>query len=130
MIPENKIVISCFSSEELYITMYRAEQKGAYVAHIRGELCSTVDDFFREISSAMRFPYYFGWNWAAFDECITDLEWLNFSSLFIVIDNQKSLFSKEYAPHIVRNTLIKYLGLAIEYWESHNMPISVFLNQK
>lgn len=48
--------------------------------------------FFCEISSAMRFPWYFGWNWAAFDECITDLEWLDFSSLLIVIDDYHLIF--------------------------------------
>ncbi len=49
-------------------------EKGAFVCFLRGELCGSSNEFFREISTAMRFPYYFGWNWNAFDECITDLE--------------------------------------------------------
>ena len=90
---ENEIISTSYTPEELYSVMYRADQGGAYVAHIRGELCSTTDSFFREISSAMRFPHYFGWNWAAFDECITDLEWLKFSCILIVIDDHEELFA-------------------------------------
>lgn len=43
---------------------------------VRGKKCSTVKDLFNEISAALQFPYYFGENWDALDECITDLEWI------------------------------------------------------
>lgn len=125
----NEILYSSYTPEELYTIMYHSEQQGAHVAHIRGELCPTIDDFFREISSAMRFPYYFGWNWAAFDECITDLEWLKFSSILIVIDNHDSLFKNENSQDASVKLLIKYLRLALEYWESQSVPVSVYLNQ-
>lgn len=127
---ENEIISTSYTPEELYSVMYRAEQGGAYVAHIRGELCSTTDSFFREISSAMRFPHYFGWNWAAFDECITDLEWLKFSSLLIVIDNHESLFVDDNSPNMSVKLLIKYLTMTAEYWKSQNVPISVYLNHQ
>lgn len=120
-----------YSDEQLYTLMYTAEhEKNAYVCHVKGQFCNVLDGFFHEISSGMRFPSYFGWTWDAFDECITDLEWLKFSSLFIVIDDCELLFSDENTSDALKRLLIKHLGIAIEYWTSQNIPISVYLNQK
>jgi hypothetical protein len=30
-----------------------------------------------EFAASFQFPYYFGENWPAFDECINDLSWLH-----------------------------------------------------
>lgn len=35
-----------------------------------------TDAMFDEFAAAFQFPYYFGGNWAAFDECMADLSWL------------------------------------------------------
>lgn len=43
---------------------------------IRGVKCETLDALFNEVGAALQFPDYFGENWDALDECITDLEWL------------------------------------------------------
>ncbi len=119
-----------YSPEELYTIECIAAENGAFVVHIRGKLCETLDDFYREISSAMRFPYYFGRNWAAFDECISDLEWLKFSSILIVIDNQESVMKYDDFPYESRQQMIKHLNMAVEYWKSQSIPISVYLNKQ
>lgn len=36
----------------------------------------TVGNLFDEVSAALQFPYYFGENWSAFDECLADMDWL------------------------------------------------------
>ena len=38
---------------------------------------NTSHNVFAFYSKALSFPDYFGWNWDAFDECITDLSWLD-----------------------------------------------------
>jgi len=119
-----------FSDEELYSLMYRAEHSGSFVAHIRGKHCKTVEDFFREASSALRFPYYFGNNWAAFDECVTDLEWLSFRSLLIAVDDWDSIFEEELRKSGCRELLEKYLQRAAEYWQEQNIPVAIYLNSK
>ena len=126
---ENGIRYTQFTGKELYTLMFNAEHEGAFVSCIRGRFCATLDDFFREISASMRFPDYFGWNWAAFDECITDLEWLKFSSLLIVIEDFDLLFKKDRKKHVEKQLLEKYLNLAAEYWTSQNIPISILLNE-
>lgn len=119
-----------YSDEQMYSIMCCETQKGAFVVHVRGKLCSTLDDFFREISAAMRFPYYFGWNWAAFDECMTDLEWLSFQDILIVIDDFNLLFQNETPAKAYKDMLIKHLNIVAEYWISQNIPFLVYLNQK
>ncbi|MBR0464785.1 MAG: barstar family protein [Clostridia bacterium] len=124
------IVKSCFSEDELYSVMYVAAQDGAYVSYIRGKLCNTLYDFFREVSSAMRFPYYFGWNWAAFDECISDLEWLKFNYLTIVIDDYDFIFSDDEFSMQEKETMIKHLVSAVDYWETQNVKLEIIINSR
>ena len=125
-----EIIKTHYTSSELYTQMYYFEhERNAFVCYVRGNLCESVKDFFREVSAAMRFPDYFGWNWNAFDECITDLEWLKFSCLLIIIDDYDSLFRKENADDEYVDYLIGFLKKAVEYWKSQNIPITIYLNQ-
>lgn len=118
-----------WTDSELYSIMCQEAHSGKFVAHVRGELCKTLDDFFREISSSMRFPHYFGWNWAAFDECITDSEWLSFNGLFIVIDQYHKTFSREQPSRVHKEDLVKHLTYAMDYWITNSLPITIVLNR-
>jgi hypothetical protein len=40
---------------------------------------------FSIFSTALRFPSYFGWNWDAFEECLTDLSWLRADQPVLII---------------------------------------------
>jgi hypothetical protein len=70
---------------------------GMYVAVLRGERMQTFQSLYQEIAAALQFPYYFGNNWNALDECIKDLEWLWLSSkAFIIgITNGELILSQE-----------------------------------
>ena len=35
----------------------------------------TKDAFLQRVSRALKFPDYFGMNWDAFEECLTDMSW-------------------------------------------------------
>jgi len=43
---------------------------------IRGWKCATEALLHEELGAALQFPSYYGENWDAFDECITDLSWM------------------------------------------------------
>lgn len=60
---------------------------------IRGQNCVTTDKLFDEFSAAFQFPYYFGENWDAFDECINDLEWMRSDAYVVCISNSEKLLT-------------------------------------
>lgn len=120
-----QIDYTSFSHEELYNIMYNAAKEGSYTAYVRGKRCKSETTFFREISASLQFPWYFGENWAAFDECICDLEWLCFERILIVIDDFSVVFNNDCEA---QKKLIKYLCCAVDYWQSEGICIKVMLN--
>ncbi|WP_062050487.1 barstar family protein [Bacillus sp. JCM 19034] len=52
------------------------------IKEIDGKKCSDVEGLFDEFAIKLQFPNYFGKNWAAFDECINDLEWLDGDGIY------------------------------------------------
>jgi RNAse (barnase) inhibitor barstar len=93
------------------------EKRDIVARIIRGKKCSTAKDLFNEFSAALQFPYYFGENWDALDECITDLEWIPGNGyLFFISDADKILPNSDRDFHI----LIDLLQKAGKEWaESH-----------
>lgn len=47
--------------------------------------------------AAMQFPYYFGYNGNAFDECLTDLDWLPATMCALAIFDSADFLSREPA---------------------------------
>lgn len=46
----------------------------------------------------LRFPFYFGWNWDAFEECLHDLSWLPEEAPILVIHEDVPFGSGENRP--------------------------------
>lgn len=125
---DNKIMLTRYGERELYTIMHKETHNGIYVGGVRGQFSDTESGFFQEISSAFRFPYYFGWNWAAFDDCMTDLEWLSFSGLLLVIDRAELLFQNEPDAKASIELLRKHLLAAISYWDRESVDFKVIFN--
>jgi hypothetical protein len=49
---------------------------GSLVRHVRGRKMRRYSTLYDELSAAFQFPWYFGENSAALDECLSDLDWL------------------------------------------------------
>ena len=65
------------------------------VRFVRGNKMKTLDMLFDEFSAACQFPYYFGQNYAAFAECLGDLDWLNASRFVLIISKFAELLADE-----------------------------------
>ncbi len=46
---------------------------------LHGSRMASLEGVFNEFSTELSFPAYFGQNWDALEECLTDLDWLNVS---------------------------------------------------
>jgi hypothetical protein len=62
---------------------------------IRGSHGQTLDDFYAESAAALQFPYYFGENWDAYNDCIRDLAWITADAYVIMFDDGDLLLDQE-----------------------------------
>jgi len=60
-------------------------EAGLVVRVLRGRKMRTQRAMFDEASAALQFPWYFGENPDAFDECIADLAWLAPQSGYVLV---------------------------------------------
>jgi hypothetical protein len=120
---------TALSKGEIYTQLCMEAEIGYYTAYLRGKRCKTEDFFFNEVSAAFQFPYYFGENWAAMDECLCDLEWLYASKIFVVVDDFSCMFSNQaHIQDILKKRVVKYFAIMIDYWETEGVPVEVWLN--
>lgn len=52
---------------------------------VRGTKMVTTEGLWDEVSAAFQFPYYFGENWAAYEECLMDLDWIDAHGYVMVL---------------------------------------------
>lgn len=82
---------------------------------IRGKNCQTKDGLLNEFSSALQFPYYFGKNWDALDECITDLSWLK-GDVYVLLITDADLLVKNGGEEELE-TFLHILTDAVNFWK-------------
>jgi hypothetical protein len=68
---------------------------------VRGKKMRTMPALFDEFAAALQFPYYFGENWDAFDECVTDLEWLSSDAYTILVSDAVHMLEAEPAENLM-----------------------------
>lgn len=76
----------------------------------------SLDDFYNEVSSVLKMPDYFGRNFNALDECLTDLEWLPAEGYLIVIKHAEFLLCNE--PLDTLESLLSVFSDTGEEWST------------
>jgi hypothetical protein len=74
----------------------------------------TAPQLFDEFAAALQFPYYFGENWNALLECVTDLGWLPDGACVLLILNATQLLENEPVESLA--VFFDTLGVAAEEW--------------
>lgn len=72
-----------------------AELSRGVVRFLRGKRMQTTVELFAECAAALQFPYYFGENWNALDECLADLSWLPAAAYVLAITDSADLLVRE-----------------------------------
>lgn len=89
-----------------------------YLVEINGGEIPNVSSFFEKVEELYNFHTLngtWGKNWSAFDDLMTDLDWLDYDKHIIAIHSYDLLFSDE--PE-ARKILMKYLKDSIlPFWE-------------
>jgi hypothetical protein len=87
-------VVLLSTSEFRVQSSWRTRLADACIRTIDGGKCVTKRALFAEFKRQLKFPPYFGRNWDAFEECLTDLEWLPGCGYVIVVRAADKLLSK------------------------------------
>jgi len=80
---------------------------------------------FDKIAGAMKFPSYFGRNWDALDECLSDLEWLPTTGFLLVV-RRCGTFWRNSPISIGR--LIKTWLFCAQQWAQQGTPFHLVLS--
>ncbi|PXX66436.1 barstar (barnase inhibitor) [Nocardia tenerifensis] len=110
---------------ELSGVRYRAPS-GYVVRELRGTKMRTVARLFDEVASALQFPYYFGENKDAFDECLRDLDDFvgDGTGYVVVVRDSVYLLADEPAE---RDWLAEAMRDCADYWARKGVPFRVVL---
>jgi len=84
------------------------------VRFLRGRKMTNSSALDNEFAAALQFPWYFGENWAAFDECIKDLEWMPGDVYVLIIIDSRAVLSEE--PEEQFSILMRILQNAANEW--------------
>ena len=87
---------------------------------LRGSKMRSAEALFDEFGAVMQFPDYFGENWNAFYECLTDLSWMPANAYVLVIVDADQVLVDEYETEFP--ILFKFLLIASMEWAK---PISL-----
>ncbi|GIV19571.1 MAG: hypothetical protein KatS3mg023_1322 [Armatimonadota bacterium] len=100
------------------------EQESFYQMVIRilhGNKCTTKRSLLREFARVLEFPPYFGHNWDALDECLSDLaDWLPAKGYVLVFLNSDQLLAGSEEDFRI---LIEVSQTAAGEWASRQPPV-------
>lgn len=83
--------------------------------------------FLKKAASGLGFPAYFGMNWDAFSDCLTDLSWRPAAGYVVLFKNHQ-IFAVKNPPdaHMAE----RIFDSSAQYWKQKKTPFYVILHQK
>jgi hypothetical protein len=94
------------------------------IFYLDGREIRDKQSFLRKVAEVMRFPDYFGYNWDALDECITDLDWCPAARYILIYDYPEAFSKAEPEQWKMANDILRS---AVEYWQETDTPLEVLL---
>lgn len=135
--PALKVLASTASDAENAALAW--SEAGIVVRYVRGRKMQSTAKLMNEVAAALQFPWYFGENWAAFDECFSELESLPPDRpIVVLIEDAAEVLADE--PIIELEALVSAARSASktfstpiadgEWWDRPAIPFHVVLQSE
>lgn len=85
---------------------------------------ASKDDLLRIIAEALEFPAYFGNNWDALDECLSDMSWAPAGAYALILNGAGNAW--KLSPYAMGKFLMSWL-YAHKQWSKINTPFHLIL---
>jgi len=89
-------------------------------AHVRDK-----KGFLDQIAKALHFPSYFGRNWDALNDCLSDLDWLPAKTGYVLVFENMEHFGASRRQEFSKATEV--LRAVSEYWQGQGRPFWAFV---
>jgi RNAse (barnase) inhibitor barstar len=104
-----------------------AKKQGLALFHIKGDQINDKSQFLRSVAEILQFPDYFGSNWDALADCLTDMSWNDSAGYVIVYDHPHIL--ADNSPEDFR-TLVEIFQESARFWHEEGIVFVVVLHGK
>ncbi len=92
--------------------------------HLDGRQITDKQTFLAAMAQAMHFPDYFGANWDALEECVTDLSWTPARGYVLLYDHVIRFARSRPHEWVMARRI---LAQAVETWQADDVPFYVLL---
>jgi RNAse (barnase) inhibitor barstar len=82
------------------------------------------DSLFHALDRSLEFPDYFGYNWNAVDECLSDMSWRPSQGYCLVFLNPNTLCQRDMQVFELFLEVVKY---ASDCWSKEGIPFKLIL---
>jgi RNAse (barnase) inhibitor barstar len=100
--------------DDLAVRFHGPAARDTVIRVLRGNHMSTVDSLLVEFASALQFPSYFGHNFNALKDCLTDLAWLPASAYVLCVTHAEMVLAD--APPDDLGALLQLLLTVCATW--------------
>lgn len=83
--------------------------------------------FLNKTAAGLGFPAYFGMNWDAFSDCLTDMSWRPAAGYVVLLKNRESFTAKAPSDaHMAE----RIFDSSAQYWKQKRTPFYIILLEK
>jgi RNAse (barnase) inhibitor barstar len=101
------------------------QDKGTKVFAFDGDRIVDSTSLFQEFATVMQFPEYFGHNWDALKDCLTELDGHEVDRYIITIDKLDRFIANDTSQW---TDLLDVCKSVVEYWQDTETPVYILLH--
>jgi Barstar (barnase inhibitor) len=101
------------------------QDKGTKVFAIDGDRIVDSPSLFQEFATVMQFPEYFGHNWDALKDCLTELDGHEVDRYIMTIDKLDRFIANDISQW---TNFLDVCKSVVEYWQDTETPVYILLH--